>query len=425
MTLAAVVFAVLSQAPAVDDAPKTAEAQDKGASITHFEVGGNRISLYGILRMDAYAGDGRFNHTQFTYYALSHDPTATPTINDRDNWIDWTPRLSRLGVKVERDSLPLWPEAKVSGQFEFDFQNRATSETSGLESESRELPRLRHAYVKLQAGAFSFLAGQTWDLISPLWPAVNADGVMWNSGNLGDRRPQIRLGWDEPLGDEVKLNTAIAFARTGAIDRENLDGPAPGGFGGTDTMRDGDESARPMIQGRIGLSNLLGKHLDFGVWGHYGWEQVNTPVFGRRNFHTESIGLDVRARFLEVFTLSSEIWYGMNLNDLRGGVDQGVTLNAASGTAREIAARGGWVELMAQVADPVAVAGGVALDDPRNSSLAAATQRSRNLAPYVFGKVDLGGGFSFGVEAIFWETFYLGLDAGRANRYSFFAAYSF
>lgn len=411
MTYAAVVLASLLQTPV----PAAQETPAKGPSLTHFEVGGNRISIYGTLRMDAYAGDGRFNHTQFTYYALSHDATVTPAVDDTDNWIDWTPRLSRLGVKVERDSLPLWPEARLSGQLEFDFQNRATSETSGLESESRELPRLRHAFVRLQAGSFSVLAGQTWDLISPLWPLANADGMMWNSGNLGDRRPQVRFGWDEPLGDGAALNAAVAFARTGAIDRENLDAAAG------DSMRDGDESARPMIQGRVGVANLLGKSLDFGTWGHYGWEQVNVPLLGRSNFHTSSVGVDLRLRFLDLFTLSGEAWIGKNLNDVRGGIDQGVD----AATAREIAARGGWVELAAQVAAWDTLAGGVSLDDPRNSSLSAATARSRNLAPYVFNRVDFGGGFTVGIEAVFWETFYLGVDDGRANRYSFFATYSF
>src|SRR5678816_887645 len=119
------------------------------AGPTTLEVAGTRIGLYGIIRMDGYYGTGFFNHNQFTYYAMSQDPTFTPATNDRRNWIDFTPRLSRLGVKVDRDSLPGWQDARVNGVLEFDFQNRATSEVSGLESESRELPRLRHAYVKL------------------------------------------------------------------------------------------------------------------------------------------------------------------------------------------------------------------------------------------------------------------------------------
>ena len=123
----------------------------------------------------------------------------------------------------------------------------------------------------------------------------------------------------------------------------------------------------------------------------------------------------------DLFTFSGEAWLGKNLNDLRGGIDQGVNTTRAV----EISARGGWVELMAQVADWDVVAGGAALDDPRNSSLSAATARSRNLAPYVYNRVDFGGGFTVGIEAIFWETFYLGVDDGRANRYSLFVTYSF
>src|SRR5436190_20527618 len=117
--------------------PAEAKSQPNPAGPLNFEVAGNRISLYGILRMDLYYGTARVNHNEFTYYALSPDPSQTATINERNNWIDFTPRLSRLGVKVDRDSLPFWGSARASGVLEFDFQNRATSETNGLESESR------------------------------------------------------------------------------------------------------------------------------------------------------------------------------------------------------------------------------------------------------------------------------------------------
>ena len=405
-----------AQAPA----PPPAPAQGP----TNFEVAGNRISLYGVIRMDSYYGTGRFNHEQFTYYANSSDPTVTPATNDRHNWIDITPRLSRFGIKVDRDSLPFWKEAKVGGVFEFDFQNRATSEVSGLESESRELPRLRHAYVKLTAGGFSFLAGQTWDLISPLWPVAHADALMWNSGNLGGRRPQLRFGYDIPLSDEAAFTTAVALARTGAIDRKNLDGTQPPTALATgDSMRDGDASARPMLQGRVGLAKLFGKRVDAGLWGHWGWERTEVPIgaSGRTRFYTGSIGGDLKVKILDELTFAGEIWYGKNLSDLRGGIDQGV--NTTRG--EEIAARGGWAELVAQLADPYFVAVGVGVDDPRDSSLSVATQRSHNIAPYLWNKVDFGGGFAIGAEAIFWTTDYLNVETGRANRYSLFVMYSF
>jgi len=382
----------------------------------NFEVAGNKISLYGMLRMDSYYGTGRFNHDQFTYYAASTDPAVTPTVNDHRNWIDMTPRLSRLGVKVDRDSLPFWQAAKVNGVLEFDFQNRATSEVSGLESESRELPRLRHAFIKLTSGGFSFLGGQTWDLISPLWPVANADGMMWNSGNLGDRRPQLRFGYDAPICDEAVFNAAVALARTGAIDRKNLD---PGAVG--DNTRDGDASGRPMIQARVGLTKLFGKRVDLGIWGHHGWERTESVIAGRTHFYTQSVGGDLKIKILDELTFAGEIWFGKNLSDLRGGIDQGVDV----ATGKEIVSRGGWAELVAQLAAPYSVAVGVGVDDPRDGTLSVATQRSHNIAPYIWNRVDFGGGFTVGAEAIFWATDYLNVESGRANRYSLFVTYSF
>jgi hypothetical protein len=426
MAISVAAFVLLTVCQAQDPKPQTpnpppnppaeAKTQPTPAGPLNFEVGGNRISLYGILRMDAYYGTGRFNHNQFTYYAASTDPTVTPAVNDHRNWTDMTPRLSRLGVKVDRDSLPFWQSAKASGVLEFDFQNRATSEVSGLESESRELPRLRHAYIKLTSGGFYFLAGQTWDLISPLWPVANADGMMWNSGNLGDRRPQFRFGYDIPVSDEAVFNAAIALARTGAIDRKNLDAAGIG-----DNTRDGDASARPMIQARVGLSKLFDKRMDWGVRGHHGWERTESSIAGRTHFYTQSVGADLKIKILDDLTFAGEIWFGKNLSDLRGGIDQGV--NVATG--REITARGGWAELIAQLAIPYSIAAGAGVDDPRNGTLTVATQRSHNIAPYLWTRYDFGGGVTIGAEAIFWATDYLNVESGRANRYSLFVTYSF
>ncbi len=426
MSLSMIAAFLLSVAPGQDPKPPTPQAtpppapqaepksQPAPAGPIAFEVAGNRISIYGILRMDMYYGTARFNHDQFTYYALSPDASQTPAVNEEHNWIDITPRLSRLGIKIDRETLPFWGSAKASGVLEFDFQNRATSEVSGLESESRELPRLRHAYVKITSGGFSILGGQTWDLISPLWPSANADGMMWNSGNLGDRRPQIRLGWETLIGDEAGFNIAVAAARTGAIDRKNLDGAS-------DSMRDGDDSGRPMVQGRIGLAKLLGRHVDVGVWGHYGWERTETIIAGRTRFHTSSVGADLKVKILDELAFAGEIWYGKNLSDLRGGIDQGVDVT----TGREIIARGGWAELVAQLATSYSVAVGVGVDDVNDGSLSLATQRDHNIAPYLWNRVDFGGGITMGAEAIFWATDYVNLETGRANRYSLFITYSF
>ena len=93
---------------------------------------------------------------------------------------------------------------------------------------------------------------------------------------------------------------------------------------------------------------------------------------------------------------------------MRGGIDQGI--NAARGM--EIAARGGWGELVAQLADPYFVAAGVGVDDPRNSSLTVGTQRVHNIAPYLWVewiKEEL--------EAGAWKVIAEGREGGTAGIY--------
>ena len=39
---------------------------------------------------------------------------------------------------------------------------------------------------------FRFLVGQTWDVISPLYPGMLMYSVGWDGGNIGYRRAQVR-----------------------------------------------------------------------------------------------------------------------------------------------------------------------------------------------------------------------------------------
>src|SRR2546428_344657 len=72
--------------------------------------------------------------------------------------------------------------AKTGGKLEVDFYNNGLAG----QSESREALRMRHAYLTMKWDDFTLLAGQTADVISPIYPIVNNDLVMWGAGNLGD-----------------------------------------------------------------------------------------------------------------------------------------------------------------------------------------------------------------------------------------------
>ena len=75
--------------------------------------------------------------------------------------------------------------ARVGGKVEIDFQRQ-------IDVENKASLLLRHAYVEIKDDEFRLLAGQTWDVISPLCPGVLFYSVGWDGGNIGYRRPQFR-----------------------------------------------------------------------------------------------------------------------------------------------------------------------------------------------------------------------------------------
>jgi hypothetical protein len=102
------------------------------------------------------------------------------------------PRSTRFGVDYSGPKVPGLGDADLSGKLELDFENGG--------SESRQIIRIRHAYLQLAKNDVSILAGQSWDVFSPLFPTVDNDTLLWNAGNLGDRRPQFRFSYDPKVG---------------------------------------------------------------------------------------------------------------------------------------------------------------------------------------------------------------------------------
>jgi hypothetical protein len=84
-------------------------------------------------------------------------------------------------------STPTANGIETSGKLEIDFY--------GGGPENKNLPMMRHAFMKLDwpKRGFSILAGQTSDVISPLVPSTVNYSVAWWVGDIGYRRPQLRL----------------------------------------------------------------------------------------------------------------------------------------------------------------------------------------------------------------------------------------
>ncbi|MEN6450524.1 MAG: hypothetical protein ABFC96_08540, partial [Thermoguttaceae bacterium] len=95
-------------------------------------------------------------------------------------------RNTRLGFDVLGPEVPLFGCAKSGGKVEIDFQQTV------LSTENKASVLLRHAYAEVKDEDFRLLAGQTWDVISPLFPCTLNYSVGWDAGDIGYRRAQIR-----------------------------------------------------------------------------------------------------------------------------------------------------------------------------------------------------------------------------------------
>ncbi|HYP28224.1 MAG TPA: hypothetical protein VE262_16030 [Blastocatellia bacterium] len=362
---------------------------------------GNRIKFYGFLRLDLDIDSQHPNNTQTPFFITSPDPIAGGADNGD---FSMHPRLTRFGIDYSGPRVGRLGDAKLSGRLETDFENGGT--------ESRQIIRIRHAFLRLDWADFSVLAGQTWDVVSPLLPTVNNDTNMWNAGNVGDRRPQLRAAYEPKAGDG-KFSLIGGIGLTGAIDSLDLDN---NGF------RDGEEAALPNFQARVGYSHPRGKDrsASFGVSGFYGFMETARPVFGRTEFRSQLLNLDFTLPILSRLAVRGEGWWGRNMSDTRGGAGQG--LNITNG--REIRGRGGWAEATINASRYLSFNPGFTTDDPVDEDLPD-RGRTRNRAFYLANRITPGGNFLIGADYLRWRTDFKGLRRGIDNRVNIFFQYGF
>lgn len=257
----------------------------------------------------------------------------------------------------------------------------------------------------------SVLIRQTSDVISPLFPSVNADTLMWNAGNLGDRRPQVRATY-APAAGRARWSVAAAAGLTGAVDQQDLD---------ADGIRDGEAAAIPSVQMRIGVTwPAGGRRVAAGVWAHGSRQTVAVAVAGETRFASHAVGADLELPLGTRGTVRGELWTGRNLPDIRGGIGQGIN----RGTGQEIGSRGGWLEIGGDLNAQYAVFAGYSLDSPDADEVPAGG-RTQNGAWFLANRFTVARPFVVGVDYLRWRTEYRGLPAGTDNRINAYAIYNF
>jgi len=368
---------------------------------------GSKIQFYGFVRADGIYSDSRMNDPAITAFVLSEDPMAPAAVGAEENDDEFTmhARLTRFGMNFTPMPTTSLNDADVSANIEFDFYNIGLND-----NDSRSAIRMRKAYVNLKWDEFSLRAGQDWDWISPLMPAINGDLVMWGAGNLGDRRPQLTGRWNKAMMDG-SFETALGIALAGAVSSANVTGG----------LRSGENSGLPMVAARVGWSGKTekGGRMQAGVWGHWSEDEYNATGAGVEDYASNSVGVDVVVPVVsDKVWIQTEIWTGKNLDDVRGGIFQGVSL-----TGVEIESTGGFVELGWKATPAMTIFGGFSTDDPNDDDLDAAVPSDNQIA-YVAAnwKYDQ---VKIGLELSNWVTSYSTLEEGDANHVSLWIAYYF
>jgi hypothetical protein len=363
------------------------------------------LRFYGFLRLDAYVNTARMNSIILPATVSPEDGTAA---DDDDAGFALDPRLTRFGVDILPGQVG---ETNVAGKIEVDFSNFP----SGT-SESRATPRIRVAWVDLARGEYALRVGQDWDVISPLYPAVNGELLMWNAGNTGDRRAQIQGRW-APKGSQVDLEACLGL--TGAITNEDLDAATPG----LTPERDGFDSGLPNLQVRAGVKldgPVEKKPVELGAWGAVGKTETDTSFGGEKRFDVSILGADFQVPISDTLSARGEAWAGENLGDFRGGIGQSIDTT----TGDEIGAVGGWAELVVAATDDTRFHAGSTLDDPDGDDVAAG-KPERNLTAYVGTIKDWPSGLRTGFDLIYWETDWANSEDGDGLRFNLYFQFSF
>ncbi len=427
MSFVSLVIALMLQAPAdppKQDPPK--QDPPKGFVITS---GDWSLKFYGFLRADMFYDTQHPNNVLVPAAIKANESDATaaafPGVAARKGSEDFeiSPRLTRFGFDITGPMIERLG-AKASGKIELDFYS------TNVVSDSRAEFRMRHAYAKLAWDDVYILAGQTSDVISPIFPSVNSDLVMWGAGNLGDRRPQFQFGFTPKVG-EGQVSAQLEIGVTGANDNQNLDAAGV-------SYLDGVSSGLPTIQGRLGYKGphfwLKEKKFEIGGWAHYAQEKFDQVVpfgaFTEDKFVSMAYGFDVTLPLFDMLEIKGEAWSGKNLDDVRGGIFQGVT-SFNGGT--EIKSRGYWIEITLKPVEWYSFGVGASADNPMNEAIAAPgagttapTGALANHILYVANRFMLGNGLTVGFDVLHWTTTWGGgLEDGVDNRINMFIQWNF
>ena len=368
------------------------------------------IVPYGYLWGNTVYSTERTSPGSYTLFVLSPSgavPQSNECIVDVRN--------TRLGFDVLGPPIPLLDCAKGGGRVEIDFQSPLNT-TAG---ENKATVMLRHAYLEVKDDDFRLLAGQTWDVISPLNPDMLMYSVGWDGGNIGYRRAQFRGERYFNFSDVSMVTAELSINPQVFVDNAGTTTPL--------ATLTGEPSNWPIIEGRtawtIGHRGKDCYPIEVGLSGHIGEQEFIYSVGKVDELRrTWSGNVNVRVPLTERLGVEGECYIGENLGTFLGGVGQGInpyTLN----TIRDA---GGWVEIWYDWSQRLHSHVGYSVDDPNDHDFAHYTG-GKIYNQFYFGNLtyDVTKKFLVGLEVSSWKTLYFGQLPGDSVRTEFVAKYGF
>jgi hypothetical protein len=387
------------------------------------------IVPYGILWANLVEETGRTYPGNYPLYVSRPREDA-----NADCYVDV--RSTRLGIDVLGPQIPCLDCAQSGGKVEIDFQRQ-------IDVENKPSLLLRHAYVEVKNDDFRLLAGQTWDVISPLTPGVLFYSVGWDAGNIGYRRPQFRAE------RYLRASDTCEFVAQGSLNTI-----APTDTAGTAETYTALPSDWPILEGRLAM--VLGRRgpgclpWEWGVSGHtgdmiYDFHQDTAPLgaiptspFGFTEIgahrRTWSLDTDLRIPITQSFGVQGELFMGENLGPFYGGVGQsvdivpsldpktGVLLNYASGN--DIRSRGGWVDVWYDWTPRLHSHTGYSIDNPYYEDVTSG--RVYNAFYFANISYDVTPKFLVGFEFTSWKTIWVGpSEVANSQNFDFVVKYGF
>ena len=382
------------------------------------------ITPYGTLWANMAWETSRSFQGDFVLYVLRPRPTPNAVFDRPTNQqFHFDVKSTRLGFDLLGPNVPLFGDARTGGKVEIDFQRT-------FDTENRAGVLLRHAYLEVKNEQYRLLAGQTWDVISPLYPGVLFYTVGWDGGNIGYRRAQTRAERYFALSDTLLVTTQ------GSLNTDLVSDIAPTTAPATFV---GDHSGWPLLEGR--LATTLGprgpgsRPIEVGVSGHIGETVFDfgapfaAPVANLKGVprRTWSLNADVRVPITSRLGVQGELWMGENLATFFGGIGQGVDVVAAGATlptGNAIFSRGGWFDVWYDWTDRLHSHAGYSIDDPIDADITS----GRIYNAFLFANLtyDVTSKFFVGFEFTSWRTLWKGPAADAPDQhFDFVAKYGF